>query len=288
MPQARNICFTIQRDEYDEDYEQKLLSTFEEWKICTYAIFQWERAPNTGKIHIQGYAEFSSGVRWTTLQKRVGSGAHCEARKATAAQAADYCKKEETRLEGTVPSEFGVSKGGQGSRSDLKRATENILMGAPLKNIALEDPVCFVRHHRGLTALQTILRSGKRTWKPTVVILYGPPGTGKTRSIYDRHGFDDVYEVPTPRSGSEVWFDGYCGHEVILVDDFYGWLRWSFLLKFVDRYPQDLPVKGGFTPNLAKFIYFTSNQDPKFWYNYSEKMLYEALERRVDEINFIE
>jgi len=56
------------------------------------------------------------------------------------------------------------------------------------------------------------------------------------------------------------------------------------LLKFIDRYPQDLPVKGGFTPNLARFIYFTSNTSPENWYTYSANMVYEALTRRIDDI----
>lgn len=287
MPkQTRNICWTIFKD-YDETYEQELLNRFEAWKLCSYTIFQWECCPTTGKTHVQGYSEFTKGVRWTTFKNKIDKTAHVEARRGTAQQAADYCRKEESRLEGTSPTDMGTSNGGQGKRTDLHNAASMICDGRSLRDVALEDPVCFVRHHRGLRALQTTLRTEKRTWKPTVVILYGPPGTGKTRSVYDTHGFDNVYEVPTPRSGSEVWFDGYQGHEIILVDDFYGWLRWSFLLKMIDRYPHDLPIKGGFTPNLAKFIYFTSNQSPTEWYKYNDKIIWEALERRVDNIKHI-
>lgn len=284
--QLRSACFTIFKD-YDEDAEQELLDQFEEWDQVKYVIFQWEVCPETRREHVQGYAEFKAGVRVSTLQKK-WPGIHVEKRRGTAQQAAEYCQKEETRLQGTEPSEWGIISKGQGSRSDLSGVTDMVVQGESLRTVAEFDPVCFVRHHRGLTALQTTLRIKKRTWKPTVVILWGPPGTGKTRRVYDTHGFDNIYEVPTPRSGSEVWFDGYMGQEVILVDDFYGWLKWSFLLKFIDRYPQDLPVKGGFTPNIAKYIYFTSNADPASWYNYSDRIIYEALTRRVDETILME
>lgn len=282
--QTRAICFTIFRD-YNEEYEQQLLDTFEDWDLCTYAVFQWEQCPETSRCHIQGYAEFAGGCRWSTFKNKVSDETtHIEERRGTAAQASDYCEKEESRFPNTSPSVYGKCSGGQGIRSDLAVATELIRSGATLREVALNDMVGYVRHHRGFTALKTVLAVNRRTWKPHVVVYYGAPGTGKTRRVYDKHGFENVFEVPTPRSGSEVWFDGYVGQEVILVDDFYGWFRWSFLLKFIDRYPQDLPVKGGFTPNLAKFIYFTSNTGPENWYNYSEKMVFGALLRRVDSV----
>lgn len=240
--QYRNVCWTY-FIQYSEDTEQDILSSFEDWDICTYTVFQWEICPETQKTHVQGYSEFSSGVRGTTLAKRF-PGIHLEARQGTAAQAAKYCQKDESRMPDTFPSEFGQSKGGQGTRSDLAAATQLIANGATMKEVAQSDMVGFVRHHRGYAALANVLLVQQRTWKPTVVVYWGPPGTGKTRSVYEKHGFGNVYEVPTPRSGSEVWFDGYSGQETILVDDFYGWLRWSFLLKFIDRYPQGLPIKG--------------------------------------------
>lgn len=289
--QPRNICWTLFK-EYNEDIEQELLDTWEDWKQVKYVIFQPEVCPSTGRTHFQGYTEFYKGVRVSTIQRKF-PGIHVETRRGTCDEAREYCRKPESRLPGTNPSEYGDFTPGRGPgyRSDLASVTEKICTGSTLKEVAQEDPILFVRYHRGLTALRTILRPQKRTWKPSVIILWGPPGVGKTRWVYDNHerDFDDIYEVPTPRSGSEVWFDGYCGQSIILVDDFYGWLKWSFLLKFIDRYPQDLPVKGGFTPNLAKYIYFTSNANPETWYNYdNSKIIYGALDRRIDEIRHMQ
>ena len=99
--QARNVCWTYFCD-YSEDKEQEILDAFEEWPVCTYCVFQWERCPETGRTHVQGYSEFRSGVRWSTIQRRL-PGAHCESRRGSAEEAKAYCTKEETRLEGTNP-----------------------------------------------------------------------------------------------------------------------------------------------------------------------------------------
>lgn len=283
--QARNICFTYFCD-YSEEKEQEISTIFEDGLKASYMVFQFEICPKTNKTHVQGYAEFGRGMRPKTIIKRL-PGVHLEARAGTALEAAEYCMDPEKRMPETEVSEFGVSRGGQGRRTDLAAVAEMVAGGASDRTIAEEDPVCFMRHYRGIRVLRSVLAPLRRLWVPEIRIIWGEPGTGKTRSVYEEFKFDDIYQVCTPRSGSEVWFDGYIGQKVILVDDFYGWFRWSFLLKFTDRYPQQLPIKCGYTENLARFIIFTSNQPPQHWYAYNAQMVWGALERRVSTITEI-
>lgn len=73
-----------------------------------YVVWQHEAASTTGKLHVQGYAEFSESVRYTAARTmlQLPDDTHFEVRKGTREQARDYCRKEETRVDG--PWELGT------------------------------------------------------------------------------------------------------------------------------------------------------------------------------------
>jgi len=48
----------------------------------------------------------------------------------------------------------------------------------------------------------------------------------------------------------------------MLIDDYRGEGSYAFLLRLLDRYPMQLPVKGGFVVLQAVRIYITSNVAP--------------------------
>jgi len=76
------------------------------------------------------------------------------------------------------------------------------------------------------------------------------------------------------------WWDGYKQHKAVIIDDFYGWLKYDELLKITDRYPYQVPIKGGFENFTSEHIYITSNIDVDRWYKFKE---YDsaALKRRM-------
>ncbi len=101
--QARSWCITVNNPTEDffiwnEDEDGGISD-------LRYAIYQRERG-ESGTEHIQGYLEFNKPKRLTWLKGVPGlASAHCEPRRGTREQAADYCRKEETRISG--PIEFG-------------------------------------------------------------------------------------------------------------------------------------------------------------------------------------
>ena len=113
-----------------------------------------------------------------------------------------------------------------------------------------------------------------------VRVYYGDPGSGKSCRAFDEAG-DDVY--PLGHSNGGAWFDGYAGQRTVVIDDFYGWLPWSFLLQLCDRYPFRVPTKGSHLPFLSRVLIFTSNVHPRQWYDFNTKphMQYAALARRI-------
>lgn len=83
------------------------------------------------------------------------------------------------------------------------------------------------------------------------------------------------------------WFDGYNGQDVMLLDDFGpGMMCINFLKRLLDRYPVQLPVKGGSVALRAKTIFITSNYMMSEWYPKAGAMDYEALLRRIEWVDF--
>lgn len=85
-----------------------------------YLVYQREKAPTTGKLHWQGYAEFHDKLTVNTFKQQIGDNtAHIEIRRGNREEAKKYCMKSDTRVSG--PYEIGDwNSGGQGSRNDLR------------------------------------------------------------------------------------------------------------------------------------------------------------------------
>lgn len=114
-----------------------------------------------------------------------------------------------------------------------------------------------------------------------IILLVGKPGTGKTRYCYHKH--PELFELAI---GQSVWFDGYVGQPVVLLDEFEGEMPLTSALKVLDNYYVRMaPVKGSFVWWNPERIYLTSNSHPMHWYDYSKREdKEEALRRRFTKI----
>lgn len=96
-----------------------------------YCVWQYEKCPETGRLHIQGYAEFLKPQRVAGARRILGlpQSTHFEARLGTKEDARKYCMKEETRVLG--PFERGVwnpaRTGGERNRLDIAAFKEYAL-----------------------------------------------------------------------------------------------------------------------------------------------------------------
>lgn len=119
-----------------------------------YAVWQFERGDNTGRLHVQAYVEFKAPVRIAGVKSLFGNTSiHCEKRMASAQQARDYCMKEDSRVEGKGPYEFGIFGGSQGKRNDLQDAAETLKKDGMLA-VAKNHPAQFIKFHAGFKALE--------------------------------------------------------------------------------------------------------------------------------------
>jgi len=252
------------------------------WKPLGYKfiVVQLERCPETDRLHWQGFVSLTKQRTRSKLQSKF-PGLHCERRKGSVHDAIAYCEKQDTRVAGPYrDGDIPV----QGKRTDIEQARELLLAGASELEIADANFGLWCRNRRSFSAYRNLVWEQRRA-KTYSLVYWGTAGTGKTRAVYDTYGFDRVYDLPRPNGGS-VWFDGLSpGHDVLLLDDFYGWLPLHLLLKLMDRYPLQVPTKGGMVNFNVKYLYITSNKPWTEWYDWSKlgHNLLEAFKRRIDE-----
>lgn len=232
----------------------------------TYLIFGTEIG-ESGTPHLQGYMESASKTSMSTLKKLIPK-AHWEKAKGTSKQASEYCKKDGQYKEA------GNLAPGQGTRSDLLEIKDKIDNGATEQEIAEEHFSKWVVYRRSFQAYAT-LTSSKRAWITKCHVYWGKTGTGKTRFVWDQVMDSDVW---TP--GDYNWFDGYRGQPIVIIDDYRGEYKLQLLLKLLDRYPMQVPIKGGFVEWKPKKVYITSNIHPNDWYPQADRFSIGAMFRR--------
>ncbi|AGS47835.1 replication-associated protein [Farfantepenaeus duorarum circovirus] len=259
MSGSRRWCFTV------FNYNHATVDDFiraERHDCVRYVVWQCEKCPTSGRSHIQGYVELHRPIRLRQLKQILDdTGAHCEAAKGPRDACREYCQKEESRCCGWW--ESGEWIGGQGSRSDLSAVHAAIQDGASLREISNAHFDAFVKYSRGIKEY-ILLNADRRMWPMEVWVLYGDTETGKTRAVYEMA--PDVYSLAPSHSNGVGWWQMYEGHADVLLDDFYGWLRYSFLLQLLDRYPLRVESKGGVVQFVGRRIFITSNAHPNQWY----------------------
>lgn len=224
---------------------------------CVYHAWQIELS-ESGKTHQQGYMVLSKPVR---LSHMVGScaGVHFEIARGTHEQCLEYVTKNDTRVDG--PHAEGQEPKGQGTRSDLARAVQDFReSNYDMVKLAEDHPVSVVKFHRGFEALRSLKAPTARASQFQCFVLYGSARSGKTSHVVSQA--KDLYIIPDEDC---KWFDGYRGQKQMLLDDYSGRTPLHTLLKLMDRYPLQLPIKGGFVSSQVQTLWITSNYDPMEW-----------------------
>lgn len=196
---------------------------------------------------------------------------HWELTRSSAAE--EYVNKEETRV--GEPFEFGAKPFNRNALPDWelirKQAKEGNLEEIPAD--------IFCRYYRTFKAIESdYLQADWRECQAKC--FWGPTGTGKSSRAWSEAG-EEVY----PKDPRTKFWCGYRGQENIVCDEFRGGIDISHLLRWLDRYPCTVEIKGGSRPLRGKKFWFTSNVHPEFWYPDCDRLTVEALLRRLEIIN---
>lgn len=152
-----------------------------------------------------------------------------------------------------------------------------------LRDVAENHTGAFFKFSRAIQTAISIATPGRDgSTTPSVLVYYGPSGTGKTATA--RTKFPDAYVLP--KGDGKIWWEGYNGQTVVLIDEFYGWIQYDYLLRLLDYSPMQVEFKGGSRPLAATTFIITSNKHWTDWYSDEVKAKHnnlEALQRRLAE-----
>ncbi|UBK24594.1 Rep [bat associated cyclovirus Vr1] len=249
---VRRFCWTL--NNYTEEEVKKAEEFVNEF--CKYGIFGKELGEN-GTPHLQGFCNLIKPMRFNTIKQRLGNRIHLEKAAGSDEQNKDYCSKSGEVFEKGSPIK-------QGQRSDLESVISTIQSGVTCrKQIATAHPAAYIRYFRGIENYLMLTKPiPSRNFKSDVYYYWGPPGSGKSaRALREatettEGNTSDIYYKPRG-----LWWDGYYQQTCVIIDDFYGWIKYDELLKICDRYPYKVQIKGGFQEFTSKKIWITSNVD---------------------------
>lgn len=224
--------------------------------------------PEAGYLHWQFILALKRKGSLCTLTDAFGPQGHYELSRSE--YASEYVWKEQTRVPGTQ-FEFGQKPIQRNQPKDWEQIWKDAQEG---NTMAIPASI-------RLQSYRTIKSIAADFAKPigmvrTAYVYWGATGTGKSRDAWTRAGMDAYPKDPR----SKFWC-GYRGQKTAVIDEFRGGIDISHMLRWLDRYPVMLEIKGSSTVHAVETFYITSNVDPRAWYPELDSPSLQALLRRL-------
>lgn len=228
----------------------------------------------TGYLHWQVCVGLVKKGSVSTLQCIFGTGVHYELSRSSAAS--EYVWKEQTRVAGTQ-FELGARPIKRNDPHDWQLIWDMAVSG----DISSIPPQIRVQSYRTLRAISADFAK-PIGMERSCYVFWGRTASGKSRRAWDEAGMDAYAKDPN----TKFWC-GYSGQEHVVIDEFRGRVDVSHLLRWVDRYPVCVEIKGSSVPLRAKYYWITSNMDPRLWFPDLDEETLLALLRRFNITHFL-
>lgn len=274
---------------------------------------QWEyggKGDKDGKLHCQFAICYRDKVRAPQARRIIG-GSHGPftgyLEPAFSKNVWDYVTKADSRIQEIAG--YGNLTDDSGHRSDLDVIYGEIAQDTPIYDIMSRFPRQFMRNHAAISKVlkrytyrRKLIHSitdslmydlyplcpqlcamydKPRPYGPcTVEIWWGVTGSGKSHKAF--HEYPQAYRKSIPGK----WWEGYRGESVVVFEEFNPnedkELKLPELLKILDKYPYQVEIKGASMQLKANHFIFTTNIDPRTWYEGHPQC--PALARRVNKV----
>lgn len=158
------------------------------------------------------------------------------------------------------------------------REKNQLLLHGDLAQMVEEGNISILQLPQIAKALATYTCYKTTARHPVVVRwYYGPTGSGKTRRAIADAG-THPYWIST---GNLQWFDGYHGQPVAILDDLRSdSCQWNFLLRLLDEYSMNVPIKGSYVRWAPKLIIVTAPSMPEdMFVNHTNNEVWDSIEQ---------
>lgn len=258
---------------------------------CKYLLFAPEICPDTGRHHWQGYAYFYDKISLKTCQRIL----KCPNVNMRAALADDvqyqkdyiigpYNKDGKNKPYNPEHKIFGCEPN-QGKRSDLIELKDKILKGElSCDDIITNMPEYYHQYGRTLDKLEDLKMSKiYRTEMTKGIWYYGPTGVGKSHIAFTGFTPETHYVVPNDNG----WWDNYKQQDIVIINDFRGWINYNEMLQLVDKWPHCVKRRGRPPlPFTSKVVIITSSLHPEdIYHNRNNEDSIEQLLRRFEVVH---
>jgi len=228
---------------------------------------QLEQGATTAYRHWQLVVSFAKKKSLSQVRICFGGRGHWEPTRSDAARL--YVLKEDTRC--AEPFEFGSLSIRRAESTDWGLVLESAKTGTYTEI----PPDVLVRYYSAINRITADFAKPAFIERQCIV-LYGLTGVGKSKRAWDEAGPDAYPKCPR----SKFWC-GYRGESNVVVDEFRGGIDIGHLLRWLDRYPVRVEVKGSSRVLVACKFWITSNLHPREWYPGLDSPTLDALLRRM-------
>ncbi|AWY06806.1 MAG: Rep catalytic domain protein [Circoviridae sp.] len=251
---ARKVLLTWPQTEADpEKFLWWLVERFGGESAVNYVIVCQEEHKKTGGIHMHAFAILTNDLGRFDADKFDYEGRHCNIKGVRSIQKSiEYVRKDGKWAD-------------WGEEPAWKKHVDTKEKNAAIREMgvarAVEEGIIPIHQARNILAAVNMLEAMELSERkpPTVYWFYGPTGSGKTRRAWEVAGQNAWISSQDLR-----WFDGYNGQRGAILDDLRsGSCAMNFLLRLLDRYPLNVPIKGGFVFWKPEVIVITCPVKPE-------------------------
>jgi RNA helicase/Putative viral replication protein len=249
---------------------------------------QSEKAPITETKHLQGMIIFNKAQRGKKVKKIIGNNkVNVRRMEGSIKTNINYTSKsKDYDKEADIFITKGTFNVKQGKSAGLSEIIKDLKEGKKIKESIKGKEEAYIRNHVGIKDYRRMHQKDRRE-KTYTIVRYGQSSTGKSTIWTKDFDSENIY-VLKDSNGASIWWDGYDGQELSIIDDYNNNLPLKYMLNLMDHTPMMVDIKGGTTKFNSKKLLITTNKSPLEWFPNidRESEHYIALLRRIDECWF--